>query len=64
MASRDGVKFKRWNEAFLTPGIERPGTWHYGQQYIAWHVVETEVRVGWCAQRIVAVLLRKLLDGK
>ncbi|MBM3891615.1 MAG: hypothetical protein FJ388_21085 [Verrucomicrobia bacterium] len=42
MASRDGVKFKRWNEAFLRPGIERPGTWHYGQQYIAWHVVETK----------------------
>lgn len=41
MASRDGVLFKRWNEAFLRPGIERPGTWHYGQQYIAWHVVET-----------------------
>jgi len=41
MASRDGVKFKRWNEAFLRPGIERPGTWQYGQQYIAWNVVET-----------------------
>ncbi|MFA5191819.1 MAG: twin-arginine translocation signal domain-containing protein [Verrucomicrobiia bacterium] len=41
MASRDGVKFKRWNEAFLRPGIERPGTWHYGHQYIAWHAVET-----------------------
>lgn len=42
MTSRDGVKFKRWNEAFLRPGIERPGTWNYGQQYIAWHVVETK----------------------
>ncbi len=42
MASRDGVQFKRWNEAFLRPGIERPGTWHYGQQYIAWHAVETK----------------------
>jgi hypothetical protein len=41
MASRDGVRFKRWNEAFLRPGIERPGTWQYGQQYIAWHVVQT-----------------------
>ncbi len=41
MASRDGVLFERWNEAFLRPGIERPGTWNYGQQYIAWHVVET-----------------------
>ena len=41
MASRDGVKFKRWNEAFLRPGPEREGTWHYGQQYLAWHAVET-----------------------
>lgn len=42
MASRDGVKFKRWNEAFLPPGIEREGTWNYGHQYIAWHLVETK----------------------
>ncbi|MBM3866727.1 MAG: hypothetical protein FJ381_12720 [Verrucomicrobia bacterium] len=42
MASRDGVRFKRWNESFLRPGIERPGTWNYGQQYIAWHLVETK----------------------
>lgn len=42
MASRDGVKFKRWNEGFLRPGIERDGTWNYGHQYIAWHLVETK----------------------
>jgi hypothetical protein len=42
MASRDGVRFKRWNEAFLRPGVERPGTWNYGHQYLAWHVVETK----------------------
>lgn len=42
MAGRDGVTFKRWNEAFLPPGIERKGTWQYGQQYIACHVVETK----------------------
>ena len=42
MVSHDGVNFKRWNEAFLRPGIERPGTWNYGQQYIAWSVVETK----------------------
>lgn len=41
MASRDGLTFKRWNEAFLRPGIERPDAWNYGHQYIAWHVVET-----------------------
>jgi hypothetical protein len=42
MASRDGVRFNRWNEAFLRPGIEREGTWNYGQQYIAWQVVATK----------------------
>jgi hypothetical protein len=42
MASRDGVSFKRWNEAFLPPGIERPGAWNYGHQYLAWHLVETK----------------------
>jgi len=42
MASRDGVRFKRWNEGFLRPGIERSGTWNYGQQYIGWQLVETE----------------------
>ena len=42
MSSRDGVLFKRWNEAFLRPGVERPGAWNYGQQYIAWHLVETK----------------------
>lgn len=42
MASRDGVRFKRWNEAFLRPGIERPGTWNYGHQFLAWQPIETK----------------------
>jgi hypothetical protein len=41
MASRDGVHFERWNEAFMRPGIQRPETWQYGQHYVAWHAVET-----------------------
>ena len=41
MCSRNGVDFKRWQEAFLTPGPERTGTWNYGHQYMAWHIVET-----------------------
>lgn len=41
MTSRDGVSFKRWDEAFLRPGIEREGTWNYGHQCLAWHIVET-----------------------
>ena len=42
MASRDGVTFNRWNEGFLRPGVERPGTWNYGHQCIGWHLVETK----------------------
>lgn len=42
MASRDGVHFERWNEAFFRPGVERPETWMYGQNYVAWNPVETE----------------------
>jgi hypothetical protein len=45
MSSRNGVHFKRWNEAFLRPGIERPGTWHYGAQYMGWHAIETESKL-------------------
>jgi hypothetical protein len=41
MAGRDGVHFERWNEAFLRPGIQRPDTWLYGQNFLAWHAVET-----------------------
>lgn len=42
MTSRDGKFFKRWDEAFLRPGIERPGTWTYGDNFLAWHLVETK----------------------
>ncbi len=42
MTSRDGLHFKRWGEAFIRPGIQRPGQWKYGDNYIAWHVVETK----------------------
>lgn len=44
MSSRDGVNFRRWPEAFLRPGIERPGSWNYGQIYMAWHAIETRSR--------------------
>lgn len=52
MASRDRVRFKRWNETFIRPGIERPGTWIYGQQFAAWHVVETESSLAGAAREL------------
>lgn len=42
MSSRDGAVFNRWNEAFFRSGIERPGTWNYGQHYVAWGMLETK----------------------
>lgn len=42
MTSRDGRTFKRWGEAFLRPGIQRPGQWKYGDNYLAWQVIETK----------------------
>lgn len=41
MSSRDGLSFKRWGEAFLRPGLRTKDNWAYGDNYIAWHVVET-----------------------
>ena len=41
MTSRDGLNFHRWPEAFLRPGPQRPGQWKYGDNYVAWHAVET-----------------------
>ena len=41
MASRDGVEFNRWNEAFLPPGIQRPDSWYYAHNDVAWNMVTT-----------------------
>jgi hypothetical protein len=42
MASRDGVTFNRWNEAFLPPGIQRPDSWYYAHNDVAWNMVTTK----------------------
>ena len=42
MTSRDSLRFKRWGEAFIRPGPKRKGAWVYGDNCIAWGVVETE----------------------
>lgn len=41
MCSRDGQHFRRENESFLRPGLERPGTWTYGDTYTAYGYAET-----------------------
>lgn len=41
MASRDGHTFKRWDEAFIRPGLRPVGSWAYGDCYQGWGLLET-----------------------
>ena len=42
ISSRDGKTFRRSDDVFLRPGLRTRYNWAYGDNYIAWHVVETE----------------------
>ncbi len=41
MSSRDGAKWKRWDEAFMRPGPEDGYNWVYGDCYPATGMIET-----------------------
>jgi hypothetical protein len=42
MSSRDKVTFRRWAEAFVRPGLRAEGNWTYGDNYLAWGMLETD----------------------
>ena len=42
MSSRDGKRWRRWDEAFMTPGPEHEYNWVYGDCYPALGMIETE----------------------
>lgn len=42
MSSRDGRAFHRWGEAFIRPGLRSAGNWTYGDNYLAWGMLETD----------------------
>ncbi len=42
ITTRDGTNFRQSNDVFLRPGLRTRHNWSYGDNYIAWHVVETE----------------------
>ena len=42
MSSRDGETFKRWGEAYIRPGPSNVNSWVYGDNCIAWGLLETE----------------------
>ena len=41
MTGRDRLHFKRWGEAFIRPGTARTESWVYGDNCIAWGIVQT-----------------------
>lgn len=41
ISSRDGRTFRQSNDVFLRPGLRTAHNWCYGDNYIAWHLVET-----------------------
>lgn len=41
ITSRDGRTFRQSNDVFLAPGLRTRHNWSYGDNYVAWHVVET-----------------------
>ena len=42
ITSRDELHFRRSNEAFLPPGLKTKDNWAYGDNYLAWTVIETD----------------------
>ena len=42
MTSRDGLNFKRWDEAIIRPGPSRVNSWTYGDNLISWGMLETK----------------------
>ena len=45
MASRDRVRFHRWPEAFIRPGLRPVGNWTYGDNVQNWGLVETRSHI-------------------
>ncbi len=45
MSSRDGLNFRRWGEAFIRPGLRPVDNWVYGDNCVAWGLVETQSAV-------------------
>ncbi len=41
VSSRDGMNFKTSNDVFVAPGLHTAHNWFYGDNYLAWNVIET-----------------------
>lgn len=63
MASRDGKKWSRSNEAFFTPGPEQPANWIYGDCYPCVGMVETPSEVPG-ADPVLSLYCREKHEGQ
>ncbi len=52
MTSRDGSRFHRSEESFLRPGLRTRFNWSYGDNYLAWHVIETQSEFDDCPREL------------
>ena len=42
ITSRDGLNFTKANDVFIAPGLRTKHNWFYGDNYLAWNMVETK----------------------
>ena len=52
MCSRDGKRWRRWDEAFMRPGPEREYNWVYGDCYPAVGMIETPSHLPYAAPEL------------
>ncbi|MBQ6619059.1 MAG: hypothetical protein IJH68_02790 [Thermoguttaceae bacterium] len=64
ITSRDGIHFRRSNEAFLSPGLKTAGNWSYGDNYLAWSVVETDSTRDDCPRELSLYAPESCLTGE
>ncbi len=42
ISSRDGIHFKQSSDVFVQPGLRTAHNWFYGDNYLAWPIIETK----------------------
>ena len=45
MAGRDRIRFHRWEEAYIRPGLRPVDNWVYGDNFQNWGIVETRSHI-------------------
>jgi hypothetical protein len=64
ICSRDGKNFRQSNDVFLRPGLRTRHNWSYGDNYIAWHVVETDSTRDDCPRELSLYATESYFTGR